>query len=139
MTNDIIEHYGKKGMKWGVRNDKKKTSRKGPISKFKERRARVKSEKTYHSEWAKKYHSRKNMSDKELQNAVNRLRLENELANQLRTSKSNLPSTMKRMKRYSNNMRTTGEFLSNANTVYNTGSTAYKNTRRLMKVAGALL
>lgn len=134
MTNDIIEHYGKKGMKWGVRNDKKK----GPISKFKERRERIKNEKKIHSEWTKKYSSRNKMSDKDLQDAVNRLRLENEFANQIRTSKSALPSTMKRMKRYSNNMKTTGEFLSNANSVYNTGSRTYDNARRLYKVVGDL-
>lgn len=133
MTNDIIEHYGKKGMKWGVRNDKK-TSRKGPISKFKERRARIKNEKKIHSEWTKKYSSRNKMSDKDLQDAVNRLRLENEFANQIRTSKASLPSTMKRAKRYSNNMKTAGEFLSNANAVYATGSKTYDNAQQLYNV-----
>lgn len=60
----IIQHYGVKGMKWGVRKS---------VS------SRVKSAKRERS-WKKQYRERDSMSDDDLRKVVNRLRLENEFA-----------------------------------------------------------
>ena len=60
----VLEHYGVKGMKWGVRK---------AVS------SRAKSAKREHS-WKKQYRERESMSDDELRNVVNRLRLENDFA-----------------------------------------------------------
>ena len=60
----IIQHYGVKGMKWGVRKAVKTRSE----SAKRER------------SWKKQYRDRGKMSDDELRNVVNRLRLENEFA-----------------------------------------------------------
>ena len=60
----VIQHYGVKGMKWGVRKAVKTRS----DSAKRER------------SWKKQYRDRGKMSDDELRNVVNRLRLENEFA-----------------------------------------------------------
>ena len=60
----VLEHYGVKGMKWGVRKT---------VS------SRAKSAKRERS-WKKQYRERESMSDDELRNVVNRLRLENDFA-----------------------------------------------------------
>ena len=60
----VLEHYGVKGMKWGVRKS---------IS------SRAKSAKRERS-WKKQYRERASMSDEDLRNVVKRLRLENEFA-----------------------------------------------------------
>lgn len=80
--NDVIEHHGVKGQRWGVRTriksalgtKKKSTS---PTAK----QTQVK--------WKKTYANRGKMSDKELQAAVNRLNLENQLAQSI----SRIPRT----------------------------------------------
>lgn len=60
-----LQHYGVKGMKWGVR---KKT----PSAKKKSR--------TYAKKQASEYYKREKMSDEQLQSKVRRLQLENQYA-----------------------------------------------------------
>lgn len=67
-TEDFIEHYGKKGMKWGVRNKTRQSGGKPPSHKQKA----------------------KSLSDEDLRRAVNRMQMERQfisLSNDSKTSK----------------------------------------------------
>lgn len=82
-SSDFIEHFGIKGMKWGFRKQR--------ISKVKARRRAKNSDKTS-AKWKKKYQNRASMSDKDIRKATERLRLENDFAEQI---KRNAQVTMK--------------------------------------------
>lgn len=82
-SSDFIEHFGIKGMKWGFRKQR--------ISKVKARRRAKNSSKTS-AKWKKKYQNRASMSDKDIRKATERLRLENDFAEQI---KRNAQVTMK--------------------------------------------
>lgn len=82
-SSDFIEHFGIKGMKWGFRKSRSAKSRA-------KRRARN-SAKTS-AKWKKKYQNRASMSDKDIRKATERLRLENDFAEQI---KRNAQVTMK--------------------------------------------
>lgn len=82
-SSDFIEHFGIKGMKWGFRKSRSAKSRA-------KRRARN-SDKTS-AKWKKKYQNRASMSDKDIRKATERLRLENDFAEQI---KRNAQVTMK--------------------------------------------
>ena len=82
-SSDFIEHFGIKGMKWGFRKQR--------ISKVKARRRAKNSAKTS-AKWKKKYQNRASMSDKDIRKATERLRLENDFAEQI---KRNTQVTMK--------------------------------------------
>ena len=71
-SNELC-HYGVKGMKWGVRRNRKLNT----LSKIKNKRSREDPSK-YHDDY-KKAHSKKNikeMSDKELRDRLNRIQME---------------------------------------------------------------
>ena len=70
--NDILEHHGIKGQRWGV-------TRKGTRSSVHERRATNKASKQRAKSWETVYKNRGKLSDTDLKNSVNRLRMENEL------------------------------------------------------------
>lgn len=74
-SSDFIEHFGIKGMKWGFRKQR--------ISKVKARRRAKNSAKTS-AKWKKKYQNRASMSDKDIRKATERLRLENDFAEQIK-------------------------------------------------------
>ena len=74
-----LKHYGVKGMKWGVRRSKQAR----PPSNRKIKKQSVKREK----QWVKTYQRRGTMSDTELRETLNRLRMENEF-NRLATEAS---------------------------------------------------
>lgn len=76
-SSDFIEHFGIKGMKWGFRKQR--------ISKVKARRRAKNSAKTS-AKWKKKYQNRASMSDKDIRRATERLRLENDFAEQIKRS-----------------------------------------------------
>lgn len=80
--NDIIEHHGVKGQRWGVR---KRVSVSGSVKKKISSSDAAASQK----KWKKTYSNRSKMSTKELQDAVTRLNLENQLAQNI----SKIPRT----------------------------------------------
>lgn len=90
---DTIEHHGVKGMKWGFRKMK---SRFGAGNKIK------KANKAANNKWKHKYNNRHVMTDKDLRNATNRLRMENDFAEQIqranKINKTNRRSTTKAIK-----------------------------------------
>ena len=88
-SSDYIEHFGIKGMKWGFRKQR--------ITKVKARRRAKNSAKTS-AKWKKKYQNRASMSDKDIRKATERLRLENDFAEQI---KRNAHVTMKPAKKVS--------------------------------------
>ena len=76
-SDDVLEHFGIKGMKWGFRRGPSKSPR------FKARMARKES-KAARKAWNMKYHKRHSMTEHELQAATRRLMLENNFAEQVR-------------------------------------------------------
>ena len=76
-SSDFIEHFGIKGMKWGFRKQR--------VSKAKARRRAKNSAKTS-AKWKKKYQNRASMTDKDIRRATERLRLENDFAEQIKRS-----------------------------------------------------
>lgn len=81
-SEEIIEHFGVKGMKWGFRRVRERLARR------KQRKVDAKVSKDRTSQWKHKYAQRASISDRDLKRAVERLRLENDLAEQVkRTTK----------------------------------------------------
>lgn len=76
-SSDVIEHFGIKGMKWGFR---KQRSSKGAA------RRRAKNSARTTAKWKKKYQNRASMTDKDIRKATERLRLENDFAEQVKRS-----------------------------------------------------
>lgn len=76
-SSDVIEHFGIKGMKWGFR---KQRSSKGAA------RRRAKNSARTTAKWKKKYQNRASMTDKDIRKATERLRLENDFAEQIKRS-----------------------------------------------------
>lgn len=76
-SSDFIEHFGIKGMKWGFR---KRRSAKSIA------RRRAKNSAKTSAKWKKKYQNRASMSDKDIRKATERLRLENDFAEQIKRS-----------------------------------------------------
>ncbi len=76
-SSDFIEHFGIKGMKWGFRKSRSSKSRA-------KRRAKNSAKTT--AKWKKKYQNRASMTDKDIRRATERLRLENDFAEQIKRS-----------------------------------------------------
>lgn len=82
-SSDFIEHFGIKGMKWGFRKNRASNAR---------ARRRAKNSARTTAKWKKKYQNRASMTDKDIRRATERLRLENDFAEQI---KRNAQVTMK--------------------------------------------
>lgn len=76
-TDDILEHYGVKGMRWGIRKNRSERSKLRRLKKASRKAGAA---------WNKKYHSRHMMTSHDLREATNRLRLENDFAEQVQRS-----------------------------------------------------
>lgn len=74
--NDTLEHFGIKGMKWGRRKAFAKSAKK----------ASKKASETTSVKWKKKYDYRSSISDDDLKKAIQRLKLENDFAEQVSKS-----------------------------------------------------
>lgn len=110
-SDDIIEHFGIKGMKWGFRRDRSKSPR------FKARMARKES-KAARKAWNMKYHKRHSMTEHDLQAATRRLRLENDFAEQVRRA-NQIADTRKPKKEHGKFAKDLGRSV--ANSVIDTG------------------
>lgn len=77
-VDEILEHHGIKGMKWGVRNRRVSTSSSTSSKPQSERDTTSKESKARARSWSKQYTNRDKMSNEELKKSVDRLRLENE-------------------------------------------------------------
>lgn len=76
MENRYLAHYGIKGMKWGIWNEETRARYRG----WREKNKKSSHERLLKSTNAKKlYNRRKELSDRELQDRLNRLNKENEL------------------------------------------------------------
>ena len=100
--DNIIEHYGKKGMKWGIRKDRSKGGTKGG-EKGKAKQA--KSEKSTSTKKYKKSSARK-LSDERLRKRINRLNMEKQY--------KDLVSKQKPKSKVSRGAQTVGKILANA-------------------------
>ena len=77
-SSDFIEHFGVKGMKWGFRK-----RRQDRVSA----KRRAKNSAKTNAKWKKKYQNRASMTDKDIRRATERLRLENDFAEQIKRSR----------------------------------------------------
>ena len=110
-SDDVLEHFGIKGMKWGFRRGPSKSPR------FKARMARKES-KAARKAWNMKYHKRHSMTEHELQAATRRLRLENDFAEQVRRA-NQIADTRKPKKEHGKFAKDLGRSV--ANSVIDTG------------------
>lgn len=110
-SDDVLEHFGIKGMKWGFRRGPSKSPR------FKARMARKES-KAARKAWNMKYHKRHSMTEHELQAATRRLMLENNFAEQVRRA-NQIADTRKPKKEHGKFAKDLGRSV--ANSVIDTG------------------
>lgn len=110
-SDDVLEHFGIKGMRWGFRRGPSKSPR------FKARMARKES-KAARKAWNMKYHKRHSMTEHELQAATRRLMLENNFAEQVRRA-NQIADTRKPKKEHGKFAKDLGRSV--ANSVIDTG------------------
>lgn len=110
-SDDVIEHFGIKGMKWGFRRS---------LSKLPHSKARMarKESKAARKAWNMKYHKRHSMTEHDLQAATRRLRLENDFAEQVRRA-NQIADTRKPKKEHGKFAKDLGRSV--ANSVIDTG------------------
>ena len=120
MNENVLQHYGVLGMKWGVRRTPAQLAR---------ARGNKKSSSSEESEDYKKAHtskSVKSMSDKELRDRLNRLQMEQQY------SKLN-PGTASRGKDVASRILKAGTTVATATT---TALTIYNNFDKIKKIVG---
>ena len=118
-----LEHHGVKGMRWGKRRAAKKAAKRAAKKAFNT--------------------SRKTTSDSDLQRAVNRLRLENELGSQVNKSRQYVPKTkaqkagaviMDLVKGTTGAVAGTSAFTKNLNNIGSNTIATYRNTNTMMNL-----
>ena len=110
-SDNVIEHFGIKGMKWGFRRSPSKWLH------SKTRQARKES-KAARKAWNMKYHKRHSMTEHDLQAATRRLRMENDFAEQVRRA-NQIADTRKPNKEHGKFAKDLGRSV--ANSVIDTG------------------
>ena len=96
-TNDYLMHHGIKGQKWGVRRFQNPDGTRTAAGKNREKENRIDHDKLVKSTDAKAlYENRGQLSDRELQDRLNRLRNEQELK-RMADNSSNGKSTAKKI------------------------------------------
>lgn len=117
MSNDILVHYGIKGMKWGVRRTEAQLAR---------ARGNKSSSETESEDYKKAHSSKsvKSMSDAELRNRLNRLQMEQQY------ERLN-PQTVNRGKEIVNKILKAGTTVA---TVTTTALTIYNNAEKIRKI-----
>jgi hypothetical protein len=110
-SDDVIEHFGIKGMKWGFRRSLSK------LPQSRTRRAQKES-KAARKAWNMKYHKRHSMTERDLQAATRRLRMENDFAEQVRRA-NQIADTRKPKKEHGKFAKDLGRSV--ANSVIDTG------------------
>ena len=140
ITKEFLEHYGTKGMKWGVRKKpgsgvKKSKSLKAKIA-AKKPQPKASAPKPTRTKTGGKSKKTKGLSDKELQSRINRLNMEK----QYRKLKSENPGALTRGRRTATGIigaagkKATGRYLSNVifkNLIQNAGDRAGRRSTRV--------
>ena len=131
-----LEHYCVKGMRWGKRRAAKKAAKRAAKKAFNTSRKTT-------SDWNKQYSYRTKLSDSDLQRAVNRLRLENELGSQVNKSRQYVPKTkaqkagaviMDLVKGTTGAVAGTSAFTKNLNNIGSNTIATYRNTNTMMNL-----
>lgn len=122
IQDEILQHYGVVGMKWGRRK----------AAEIKTRRTEVKTQKAVNKQRKKDYETRYKLSDNELRNRVNRMQLE---SNYARLIAEQSVSSRKRAQGYVDSMKVANQGL---NEVRKFNKTT-KASKRVAKFAASLL
>lgn len=122
IQDEILQHYGVVGMKWGRRK----------ATELKTRRAEVKTQKKVNKQRKRDYDTRYKLSDNELRNRVNRMQLE---SNYARLIAEQSVSSRKRAQGYVDSMKVANQGL---NEVRKFNKTT-KASKRVAKFAASLL
>lgn len=122
IQDEILQHYGVVGMKWGRRK----------ATELKTRRTEVKTQKKVNKQRKRDYETRYKLSDNELRNRVNRMQLE---SNYARLIAEQSVSSRKRAQGYVDSMKVANQGL---NEVRKFNKTT-KASKRVAKFAASLL
>lgn len=103
-SDDIIEHFGIKGMRWGFRKNRSERARV---------RSAKKASKAARKAWNMRYHNRHQMTSADLRQATERLRMENDFAEQVKRA-NHIAETRKPAKNYGGFAKTIGQAATNS-------------------------
>lgn len=122
IQDEILQHYGVVGMKWGRRK----------ATELKTRRTEAKTQKKVNKQRKRDYDTRYKLSDNELRNRVNRMQLE---SNYARLIAEQSVSSRKRAQGYVDSIKIANQGLNEARKF----NKATKASKRVAKFAASLL